>query len=209
MDEIDPVDARDGVDNRNVDSVYSEQAADALEQLELEKTERRQLRKQLHRNKRVAYVLCGRLMDYESDTSDRKEREDSRTRKMATHGRHLLTLCTTRGLLIVVQRDTPAETDYRSIPYGDIVDVSIQRVGQNQRLVVRASNRYYIDVSGSDPALVETVRSDIEQRIERDAVETHSPDPIETIERLGALHEQGILTQAEFDEKKRELLDQI
>jgi hypothetical protein len=209
MDAIDPVNSEDGIDERNTDWMYSEQVADALKQLELKETERRHIGEQLRPDERVAYVLRGRLMDYESDVSNREEREDSRTRKMASHGRHLLTLCTTRRLLIVVQRGAPADTEYRSIVYGDIDDVSLQRVGQNQRFVVRASNRYYIDVGGSDPDLVDSVRSDVEQWIGTHALDTDSMDPIETLERLGALYEQGVLTQEELDKKKRELLGQI
>jgi hypothetical protein len=34
-------------------------------------------------------------------------------------------------------------------------------------------------------------------------------DPTDTLERLNELHEQGAITEAEFEEKKKELLDRI
>ena len=37
--------------------------------------------------------------------------------------------------------------------------------------------------------------------------ETRRPDPIEQVRRLAELRDQGILTEEEFQRKKRELLD--
>ncbi len=35
------------------------------------------------------------------------------------------------------------------------------------------------------------------------------PDPLEQLERLALLHQHGALTDAEFDEQKSKLLDQL
>ncbi len=47
------------------------------------------------------------------------------------------------------------------------------------------------------------------QAAEEAKLDSQSSDPLATLERLGKLRELGLITQAEFDDKKRELLKRI
>ncbi|SIS17294.1 SHOCT domain-containing protein [Natronorubrum thiooxidans] len=200
--------------------VLSDPAAEAFERLELGKTDRRALLERLDDDERIQSVLRGRLMDYEPDDDDRERREESRTRKMASHGRDLLTVVTTQRLLIVVQRELPADHEYRSIPDDELERVTLETANGNQRLVVRGANRYYIDVSRSPTDVASAACTRLRQRLEdqladeqpaetTSAADQSDDDPLETIERLATLFEQGHLTEQEFAAKKRELLDRI
>lgn len=70
------------------------------------------------------------------------------------------------------------------------------------------------DPSGATGSTATTRRStDVEAtdagRSPADRDENRNDDPLETLERLQELHEQGVLTDEEFQEKKSDLLDQI
>lgn len=181
----------------------SESAAEGIDGLEIDEPNRRQLRKQLADDERIQHALRGRIMDYETDDDDRDRREESRTRKMASRGRDLLTLVTDRRLLVVVQREDPADTEYRSISYDELEAVALETANGSQRLVVRGTERYYIDVGRSPADDATAARSTIHQHVE----DRSTGDSFDSLERLETLFEQGHLTEREFETMKRELLD--
>ncbi len=190
--------------------VFSEPAAETLERLEFDERDRRLLLEQLDSDEHVQYVLRGRLMDFESNDDDRKQREESRTRKVASHGRDLLTVVTGQRLLVVVQRNSPADHEYRSVPSTDVERVTLETANGNQRLVVRGASRYYIDVGRSPTDVASDACTQFRQQIGAQPADDQPVDDLlETLERLGALVEQGHLTEQEFEAKKRELLDRI
>ncbi|QFU81809.1 SHOCT domain-containing protein [Natronorubrum aibiense] len=202
------------------DDVLAEQAADAIECIDLDEADRRALLERLDVDEQIQHVLRGRLMDYETDDPDRERREESRTRKMASHGRDLLTVVTTRRLLVVVQRQSPDDHEYRSIADDDITAVSLETANGNQRLVIRGATRYYIDVGRSPTDVASAAYAQLRKRLDiqltaeqstdaTSAAEQSDDDPLERLERLATLFEQGHLTEREFEAKKRELLDRI
>lgn len=214
----DRTDGRDALEAG--DDVLAEQAADAIERIDLDEADRRALLEQLDVDEQIQHVLRGRLMDYETDDPDRERREESRTRKMASHGRDLLTVVTTRRLLVVVQRQSPDDHEYRSITDDDITAVSLETANGNQRLVIRGATRYYIDVGRSPTDVASAAYAQLRKRLDTQltteqstdatsAAQQSDGDPLERLERLATLFEQGHLTEREFEAKKRELLDRI
>ncbi|ELY40956.1 SHOCT domain-containing protein [Natronorubrum sulfidifaciens] len=200
--------------------VLAEQADDAIERIGLDEADRRAFLERLDVDEQIQHVLRGRLMDYETNDPDRERREESRTRKMASHGRDLLTVVTNRRLLVVVQRNSPADHEYRSIADDDITTVSLETANGNQRLVIQGGTRYYIDVGRSSADAASAASTQLRQRLETQpaaeqstdatsAAEQSADDPLERLERLATLFEQGYLTEREFEAKKRELLDRI
>ncbi|SDK56331.1 SHOCT domain-containing protein [Natronorubrum texcoconense] len=176
---------------------------EGVDGLEIGEPDRRQLRERLDDDERVQYALRGRIMDYETNDDDRDRREESRTRKMASRGRDLLTLVTDRRLLIVIQREAPADHEYRSIPYDELGEATLETANGNQRLVLRGPKRYYIDVGRSATDDATAACSTIRQQLAAES----DDDSFDSLERLEALFERGHLTEREFETMKRELLE--
>ena len=195
--------AADGGFESATDDGSESPAGKGIDGLEIDGPERRQLRERLDDDERVQYALRGRIMDYEANDDDRDRREESRTRKMASRGRDLLTLVTDRRLLVVIQREEPADTEYRSISYDGLEEIALETANNNQRLVVRGTERYYIDVGRSPGDDAAAVRSTIREYLE----DLSTRDSFDSLERLEALFEQGHLTEREFETMKRDLLE--
>lgn len=176
-------------------------------------------------DERPHHVLRGRLLDI-FDVSGGTVVEESQTRKIPSKGTDLITVVTDRRVLVVVQR--PAEPDVIEVPVGDLEEATHEAaLGTNTRLRLLTGDRaYLIDTSGSEEAhgedAVEFLRGLGERtegaepsgaRAETNAeVETETgagTDVFEAIERLADLNERGALTDAEFAEKKQELLDRL
>ena len=176
---------------------------EGMDGLEIGELERQQLRERLDDGERIQHALCGRIMDYETNDDDRDRREESRTRKMASRGRDLLTLVTDRQLLVVIQRETPADQEHRSILYDELGEATLETANGNQRLVLRGPKRYYIDVGRSATDDATAACSTIRQQIATES----DDDSFDSLERLETLFEQGHLTEPEFEAMKRELLE--
>ncbi|ELY65521.1 SHOCT domain-containing protein [Natrinema versiforme] len=166
----------------------------------------------------VRHVLRGRIVDYETDTDDRDAREDSRTRKVVSPGVDLLTLVTDEGLIVVVQRPEGVDHEFLSIPYASLTNAALETAAGNRRLVVRGSNRYYVDVGKSSEAACTDALAHVRERIAAGDEPSSEPatsgedaaaDPLETLERLADLRDRGALTDEEFASKKRELLERL
>ncbi|WP_440767118.1 SHOCT domain-containing protein [Natronorubrum sp. DTA7] len=176
---------------------------EGVDGLEIGELERQQLRERLDDDERIQHALRGRIMDYETNDDDRDRREESRTRKMASRGRDLLTLVTDRRLMVVIQREVPADHEYRSIPSNELTGATLETANGNQRLVLRGPKRYYIDVGRSATDDATAACSTIRQQIAAES----DDDSFDSLERLEALFEQGHLTEREFEAMKRELLE--
>ncbi|WP_137291287.1 SHOCT domain-containing protein [Natronorubrum halophilum] len=196
---------RDDGDLPFSDGLIAETAGESVRATELGGVRRTALVDRLDDGERLHAVLRGRLMDYERDDDDDDAREASRTRKMASHGTDLMTVVTDRRLLLVVQRDDPASDEYRTVPFDELAAASLETANESQRLVLRGTRRYYIDVGRSGRTVAADALATIQQRLG----DPETDDPIERIEQLAELHERGILTADEFEAKKRELLDRI
>jgi hypothetical protein len=108
--------------------------------------------------------------------------------------------------------------------YNQAEGIRLERMGQNRRLVVTGSTRrLQIGTSGSPTATCEQASAFIRTRL-TDAPDSQTanrePSPeseselgseaaLSMIERLADLREQGAITETEFEEKKRELLDRV
>ena len=186
----------------------------------------RRLHAVLRDDERPHHVLRGRLLDL-FDVSGGTVVEESQTRKIPSKGTDLVTVVTDRRVLVVVQR--PEEPDVIEIPVGDIEEATHEAaLGTNTRLRLLTGDRaYLVDTSGSEEAHGEDAVEFLEEFRERtDGAESSGAraganateagtepgagtDVFEAIERLADLNERGALTDAEFAEKKRELLDRL
>lgn len=158
------------------------------------------------------YLLRGMQMDVEQRLADDTEREDSRRRIVATGA--LRTVVTDRRLLLLVDR--PERVEARSLPYADLESVECESaVSGNHRLVATGLDEYrYIDTGRSDADECDEAAAYADDRARAatpsaESAGAEAADPLTKLERLAALHERGALTDAEFDAKKRELLERL
>ncbi len=64
--------------------------------------------------------------------------------------------------------------------------------------------------TGNVRAFVETVKAQMDSaKSSKGSTSDQTPDPIEQLERLGKLHSAGVLTDAEFESKKAEILARV
>ena len=206
----------DGLDETSDDiaSIVAEAAGDSVTEQTLTEPDGRKttLLAALEDGEQPHYLLRGRLLDYEEQSPDDEARRQSRKRKVASAGGELVTLLTDRRLFVVVERKRDYES--LSIPYRDLSSVTLETAqGQNQRLVARTAERtYYIDTSTTSQEECTDAEQFLADRVaaaeDRESGDTER-DPLTTLERLAELHDQGALTDEEFEAKKADLLDRI
>ncbi len=148
-------------------------------------------------------------------------------------GKSVFVVTGERLLALVGQRDDDWE---RSVPLEDVTAVDYSTGIMKHRIVVEADTTYHLwvdasydestleavvnllsaggedgavaDADGADSAATSYAVGDGEgDPVEGDSSSTE--DPLETLERLKELHDAGVVSDAEFEEKKAELLDQI
>lgn len=98
-----------------------------------------------------------------------------------------------------------------TIPYNSISSVDF--VGHPALHIQTAGRTYYIKIAGTffdeDENLSEAASYIREQQRQSKQESTSESDPLEKLEKLGELRDKGVLSDAEFEEKKQELMDQI
>lgn len=159
------------------------------------------------------HVLRGRVLDT-FDLTAGAQVEDSQTRKIPSKGQDLFTVLTDRRVLILVGR--PDDPDRVSVPLAEFSEATHEAaLGTNTRLRLSTDDRaYLVDTSQSEETHVEAASEFVNERQDGPG-DTAAAGPgtgvdvFEAIERLADLHERGALTDEEFAEKKRELLDRL
>jgi hypothetical protein len=139
------------------------------------------------------------------------------------------TVVTDNRVLSVIPSGVTGTSDEVSIPYESISSVDfdksvnaadddglmdkIKSAGATRLEIAATSKTYWIDVG----QLADDSARDMAQFIREQALnsdkevdeEQNSDDPLEKLERLKELKEEGAITEDEFDEKKEDLLDRI
>jgi len=123
-----------------------------------------------------------------------------------------LTIATDKRLLALHPLRTG--TDEYTIPYDSIDNVSIDRGWTKRRIQVTTRSRtYYFEVKGGDHDKISLAVDYIREKRKEATSGTENiaeiDSPMEKLERLSDLHEQGAVTDSEFETKKQELLDEI
>jgi hypothetical protein len=150
------------------------------------------------------YLLEGTMIDVLTG--------EERARKVASRDGAAFTLVTDRAIRFVVQYAERLDT--RTVPFEAVRAVGLQTVGRNARLSVETADGGYEAYPSATPA--EECRAAVayvEQRVGEPRPEAEAgglrEDALDALERLASLHERGALTDAEFEAKKRELLDRL
>lgn len=181
----------------------------------------------LHRllgaDERPQYLLRGHILDI-VDLDAPESDPGRRSRKVAAAGVDLRTLVTDDRVLSVVPRSDGIER--LSVPYPDVsgVDTEAGPGGARRLRVFAGDTAYYLDASGSDAREIESAAGYVADRDPADGSADadadadvgasaddggNSEEVLDTVERLADLHERGVLSEEEFEQKKGDLLDRL
>lgn len=164
-------------------------------------------------SEKVHYLTRGSTVDVEGSSAGSSLFGDDRSRKSGTKGYVRAAITDNR---IVVKVPQWLGDDERSVPYRNITSVDLDTGLINKRLSLQTPGQtYHIEAQEPDKEEVREAAKFIRNKITESQEEqvviagNDEPDPTEQLQNLKALHEEGVLTDAEFQEKKQSLLDKI
>lgn len=164
-------------------------------------------------SEKVHYLTRGSTVDVEGSSAGSSLFGDDRSRKSGTKGYVRAAITDKR---VVVKVPQWLGSDERSVPYQNITSVDLDTGLINKRLSLQTPGQtYHIEVHEPDKDevrnAVKFIRNKITESQEEQVVVqgNDEPDPTEQLQNLKELHEEGVLTDAEFEEKKQSLLDKI
>jgi hypothetical protein len=182
--------------------------------------DRRRLADLLEPGEQPHHLLVGTILDVVRGAGD----EEQRSRRTAPPDGAVHAVLTDRRLLVAVSYGDSASTE--TVPLSELTGATVQAAGANTRLRLRTADGGY-DLYPDDRAAAEAAAAHVEEHAGTagdadgadgtdaetgagtEAGQGADPDPLERLERLADLHERGALTDAEFEAKKAELLEDI
>ena len=117
--------------------------------------------------------------------------------------------------IVIKKKKNPFGFESQSIRYENISSVDLSSGLIKTKLRVETSSKVYgigVGEIAEDAAedMCEFIRSKMSQANQSDSANRSvSEDPLDKLERLRDLKEDGVVSEEEFEEKKSELLDQI
>lgn len=156
----------------------------------------------------VHYLTRGSTVDVQEGGDSSSLFGDDRSRKSGTRGWVRAAFTDSR---IVVKVPQMLGTDERSIPYQNITSVDLDTGLVKKRVTLQTMGATYsieADEPGKDEVREATgfVRQKLGELNNGGGTED---SPLDKLEQLRDLHEDGVLSDEEFEEKKQDLLDQV
>lgn len=161
----------------------------------------------------VYYLTRGSTVDVEGSSAGKSLFGDDRDRKSGTRGWVRAAITDKRVAIKIPQW---LGSDERSIPYESITSVDLDTGLVNKRISLQTPGQtYHIEVH--EPGKEETreavkfIREKISEANQPQVVtqEASDPDPTEQLKNIKELYDEGVLSEEEFEEKKKSLLDEI
>jgi len=163
-------------------------------------------------NEKVMYLTRGSTVDVEGSGSGESLFGDDRGRKSGSKG-FVRAAITDRRIAVKIPQWLG--NDERTIPYTNITSVDLDTGLLKKRLTLQTpGSTYHIEVDEPGKSecrdATQFIRDKMSESNQPDVVmEESEPDPTEQLKRLKELHEDGVLTNDEFEKKKQNLLDKI
>ncbi|WP_218779117.1 PH domain-containing protein [Halobacterium hubeiense] len=161
----------------------------------------------------VHFLTRGSTVDVEGSGAGDSLFGDDRSRKSGTRG-YVRAVVTDRRVAVKVPQFLG--NDERSVPYSNITSVDLDTGLVNKRLTLQTPGQtYHIEAQepGKDELrdITRFIRGKISEANQPDVVQADSsdPEPLEQLEKLKDLHDQGVVSDEEFEDKKSDLLDKI
>ena len=164
---------------------------------------------------KVHFITRGSTVDVEGSGAGESLWGDDRSRKTGTRG-WVRAIITDKRVAIKIPQ--VLGTDHRSVPYSSLTSTDLDTGLINKRLTLQTAGQTY-HIEAQDPNKEEVrrairfIRQQVEKANQPDVVQQQptesEPDPLEQIEKLKDLHDAGAISDAEFQEKKQDLLDKV
>lgn len=178
------------------------------------KDEYRKVESVLDPDEKVHFITQGSTVDVEGSSAGQSLFGDDRSRKSGTKGwvRAIIT-----NKRVAVKIPQVLGDDERSVPYSSITSVDLDTGLVNKRLTLQtAGQTYHIEAHEPDKdevrQAVKFIRDKVSEANKPQVVtqsEDSEPDPLDQIEKLKQLNDQGVLSDEEFESKKQDLLDKV
>jgi hypothetical protein len=164
----------------------------------------------LDKNENVHYITRGGTMDVEGGSGQSKFGND-RGRKNSLRG-YVRAVFTQKRIVVKVPQWLG--NDERTIPYRNISSINLDTGLVNKRFTLRASGgTYHIEATEPGKAECRDIISFVREKMRSSQTSVDSAssekDPLEMLEKLKELHEKGVVSDEEFEEKKEQLMDKI
>ena len=154
----------------------------------------------------IQFILEGKSVEIEGGVD--KETTSS------SIGSRMKTVVTDDRVLLVIPQKLKG-TDTKTIIYDDIAGVDLKSGFVVKKLNIQSHTRTYdIHILDEDKAeeVVDYIRKkkkEANRATQQPQAGSSEPDPTEQLKNIKELHDQGVLSDEEFEEKKAELMDRI
>ncbi|WP_153952829.1 PH domain-containing protein [Halosegnis longus] len=180
---------------------YAEQIANATGDIRAE--DLAAIEEYLDPDEQVHYILRGASISIEGGNSDDRKGSLTGTVRSAVTDRRVLT--------VVPQKLMGDDT--KSLAYEDMGGVDFNKGLATKYLKIQSHGRTY-EINTRDAENTKAAKDFIRQRKsevrdENQSAAGSSPDPTEQLKNIKELHDAGVLSDEEFEEKKTNLLDKI
>lgn len=159
----------------------------------------------------VHYMWKGGTIDVEGSSAGDSIFGNDRDRKSSWKG--IFTAVTDKRIVIAIPQFLG--DDERHIPYRSVTSVDLDTGLMARRVSLQTKGQtYHIQAQGPSKDELRDAMRFIREKVEevhqpQQVQATSEPDPTEQLQNLTELHDQGVLSDEEFEEKKQSLLDQI
>lgn len=162
----------------------------------------------LRPGERVRYLAKGTGGGLELADGGRNWRGNEKNAEIATKGR-VRTAATDQRLVIEVPQLT-GSNEY-SVPYENVTSIDVNTSLMSVRLTIQTPGQTYRpDVDGLTEETAREMAEFVREQMSADGGDADvDADPLDQLERLRDLHEDGVVSDEEFEEKKRESLDKV
>lgn len=192
-------DARKHISDESADSVDTEDVRKIAELLDDDET--------------VHYLATGSTIDVEGDSAGISLFGSDRSRKSGTTGLVRTAMTNKR---VVVKIPQILGNDERSVPYQSLTSVDLDTGLFLKRISLQTPGQTY-HIEAGTPSQEELrdaqqfIRDKLMESTDKpvSVEESAGTKPTEQLKRISELHEEGVLSDEEFTDKKSELLDEI
>lgn len=159
----------------------------------------------------VHYMWKGGTIDVEGSSAGESIFGNDRDRKSSFKG--IFTAVTDKRIVIAIPQYLG--DDERHIPYHSVTSVDLDTGLVSRRVSIQTKGQtYHIQAQGPSKDELRDAMKFIREKVEevnqpQQAQSVNEPDPTEQLKNISELHENGVLSDEEFEEKKKSLLDKL
>jgi|GEM_PF-7062942 len=159
----------------------------------------------------VHYMWRGGTIDVEGSGAGESIFGNDRDRKSSFKG--IYTAVTNKRIVIAVPQ--VLGDDERHIPYRSVTSVDLDTGVLSRRVSLQTKGQtYHIQAQGPSKDEIRSAMKFIREKVEelhqtQQVVNTNEPDPTVQLQNLKQLHDEGVVSDEEFEKKKANLLEKI